>query len=890
MQLEFLFGLSALLAILVGSVCGALAYRQVGQLRTDLAVLANKIAQQSDGKSVSSDTPTRDLGETLPSPFSPSDATSTSSPQRTEETQLSPEPRLSSPRQISGGPSPTPTEEGLAFAREHLREHWMAWLGGTCLGLAGIFMVTYSIEQGLLDPATRIVLSALTGMALWATAEILRRRLQEPASVFAAMAAGGSVTLFAAILAATHLYEFLSLDTAFFLLGVTALITMVLALFHGPLLAGLGILGAYVVPILVSTNSGNVEAALGYSAVVTASALLLFNFVSRAWLWWGTLLGAMSWWLLSLGASEPVLVRGWYLFVIGYLFAAIPHFDFFLQRTTDLKPPANVVSSYIRSAFNTEQANTHAFTLLITFLLLASAAAFSIYLEAQYQALILRWMPLLILTLLVARRHEALVLAAWCAVITTLAAWLSVHIDAIDGRLYLDTLAENSSQFFLYLTTIAAVVSTVGLWNYGTGRSQHTWVSLALVTPVLSLLTGYLISEPQPDTWALLLFIAGFIYTAIACILINNPNRSHLIVWLFFAGNLAIASAIAIRFAPQTLTFALALQLVSLAWILRRFHFDLSWLIKVLTTILIVRLTVNPWLIGYSTEDHWSLWAYGGSTLCCLAALRLLHPRHNANVDTTNIAAWLEGAALHLAALTLWVELRYFLYDGDIFQSNFTALEAGLNTVLFGSITIVYIWRSRVSTKIGFLYRWFANLALTLACLNYLVILFATVFGFPWIHSEIGSTAIANLGLLFYAPPILLFLGLSKFDPPAFKSWTWGAAGFAAFVFINLQIRHLWNGSFYVFRDMANPELLTYSGVWLVVAVVTLSNGLRTKTRHWYPVGLAMLALVIAKIFLIDMADLTGLLRVASFLGLGLALIGLSFLHQKFSVSGRLST
>ena len=89
---------------------------------------------------------------------------------------------------------------------------------------------------------------------------------------------------------------------------------------------------------------------------------------------------------------------------------------------------------------------------------------------------------------------------------------------------------------------------------------------------------------------------------------------------------------------------------------------------------------------------------------------------------------------------------------------------------------------------------------------------------------------------------------------------------------------------------MANPELLTYSGVWLVVAVVTLSNGLRTKTRHWYPVGLAMLALVIAKIFLIDMADLTGLLRVASFLGLGLALLGLSFLHQKFSVAGRLST
>ena len=47
-----------------------------------------------------------------------------------------------------------------------------------------------------------------------------------------------------------------------------------------------------------------------------------------------------------------------------------------------------------------------------------------------------------------------------------------------------------------------------------------------------------------------------------------------------------------------------------------------------------------------------------------------------------------------------------------------------------------------------------------------------------------------------------------------------------------------------------------------------------------------MLALVIAKIFIVDMADLVGLMRVASFLGLGLSLLGLAFLHQRFSPSG----
>ena len=39
---------------------------------------------------------------------------------------------------------------------------------------------------------------------------------------------------------------------------------------------------------------------------------------------------------------------------------------------------------------------------------------------------------------------------------------------------------------------------------------------------------------------------------------------------------------------------------------------------------------------------------------------------------------------------------------------------------------------------------------------------------------------------------------------------------------------------------------------------------------------------MIAKLFLVDMADLDGMLRVASFMGLGLSLLGLAYLYQKF--------
>jgi uncharacterized membrane protein len=46
---------------------------------------------------------------------------------------------------------------------------------------------------------------------------------------------------------------------------------------------------------------------------------------------------------------------------------------------------------------------------------------------------------------------------------------------------------------------------------------------------------------------------------------------------------------------------------------------------------------------------------------------------------------------------------------------------------------------------------------------------------------------------------------------------------------------------------------------------------------------MAGIALTVAKVFLIDMAGLSGLLRVAAFLGLGLALAALAWLDRRIA-------
>jgi uncharacterized membrane protein len=203
-------------------------------------------------------------------------------------------------------------------------------------------------------------------------------------------------------------------------------------------------------------------------------------------------------------------------------------------------------------------------------------------------------------------------------------------------------------------------------------------------------------------------------------------------------------------------------------------------------------------------------------------------------------------------------------------------------------IGISYFLRSRASTNIAGLYRWFSNAALLLAGFNYLIILLVSLFGLHWIHGDVSPRPIFNQGLLYYAVPVAVAWGVYQFGAPSYRRWARLVAGAGAFVFINIEIRHLWTGSFdiYHFGGFSNGELLTYSATWLICAIMLLITGMRRSMVHWYPIGLAMLALVIAKIFIVDMADLVGLMRVASFLGLGLSLLGLAFLHQRFAPSG----
>ena len=173
---------------------------------------------------------------------------------------------------------------------ERFGTQWTVWVGGVALALGGFFLVRYSIEQGWFGPGMRIILGGLFALALIAAGEWARRKENlsgigglPAAHIPSILTAAGTAVAYADIWAAFALYNFIGAATAFVLLGIVALATLAAALMHGPALAGLGLVGAYVTPLIVSTGQANYWALYIYLAVVTAAAFVLAR--ARMWRW-----------------------------------------------------------------------------------------------------------------------------------------------------------------------------------------------------------------------------------------------------------------------------------------------------------------------------------------------------------------------------------------------------------------------------------------------------------------------------------------------------------------------------------------------------------------------------------------------------------------------------
>jgi len=77
-----------------------------------------------------------------------------------------------------------------------------------------------------------------------------------------------------------------------------------------------------------------------------------------------------------------------------------------------------------------------------------------------------------------------------------------------------------------------------------------------------------------------------------------------------------------------------------------------------------------------------------------------------------------------------------------------------------------------------------------------------------------------------------------------------------------------------------------YSALWMIYGAVALVIGFWKRLAFLRWQALALIAITIGKVFLYDLSNLSGALRVLSFIGLGVLLMAISFMYQKGWLKG----
>ena len=170
--------------------------------------------------------------------------------------------------------------------------NWLAIIGALTLALGIGFFLKLSFDNNWIGDTGRILLGLGAGATLLGLGEFTKRR----APIWSqAVTAGGAATIYMSIYAAYVLYELIRPDAAFYALGGVVWLAGILAVRYDSRVIGfLGIIGAFIAPVLLGPELPDVRLVLPYIAVVDLGILGVASV--RNWRWF-----TISGWIGSYG-------------------------------------------------------------------------------------------------------------------------------------------------------------------------------------------------------------------------------------------------------------------------------------------------------------------------------------------------------------------------------------------------------------------------------------------------------------------------------------------------------------------------------------------------------------------------------------------------------------
>jgi uncharacterized membrane protein len=745
-------------------------------------------------------------------------------------------------------------------------------VGALAVVLAGWFLVRYSIEQGLLSPTVRVILAALLGAAALVTGEALRSR---SAGVARALVAAGVAILYGALYSACRLYEMVSPGGGAALgIALTAL-AIGLSLRHGQPVAWLGLVGGSIMPVIVGTGQPNEPMLFGYLALLSFGVLALLRM--RGWwaLGYGVLAVAVFWvaiWRIELDLAATRPYRGG--FAAAYLLAVAAGF---------------VVAEWRRL---TSDNGVPPLAGLLLPVALATTAALMLLVLAGHEQAPVTWLCLAGLGLACMALARLQPGRQWLALIGPAASllgviqwWARVGLGApgvpAAAAGYLPT-----AIVFGCLWAIAALACLRGAARPSFWAALSGAAAIAFALAVVAAL-----DRDDRLVGGLVLLVIAAAYAAAAFAIARQRTSGTKgeeglddavgIVAVTAAGFVALCFAL--LFGRQWLTIALALELAAVAWIASRFGLAmLRHACTAIAAVVAVRLLLNPAIFSYPLEPipivNWILYTYGiaaGAFWVASHCLKLA--REDALTTALDIGILAFGFAL------LSLEVHSLFHPTDLAATQVSFLERAWLGVVWSSFALALLVLHRLSPRPVLAWAWYV--AASLATL--LVVGGGVLVANPLVvAADVGGLPIVNGLIPAYGVPALIALACAGIavrigDRPAALA-ALACAVVLAFVFVSLEIRHLFGRALdRPLADMGAAELYSYSAVWLTFGAVLLVIGIIRRMDVLRYASALVLAVTVAKVFVIDTSGLPDLWRVVSFLGLGMVLLGLGYLYSR---------
>jgi uncharacterized membrane protein len=768
---------------------------------------------------------------------------------------------------------------------ERFGTRWIVWVGGVALALGGIFLVRYTIQQGLIGPSVRIALGALLAIALVAVGEWTRRgeRLARvpglpSADIPSILTAAGTTVAYATVYAAYALYGFLPPSAAFILLGLVALSTLAAALLHGPALAGLGVVGAFVAPLLVASTAPDYWSLYIYIAVVTGAAFALAR--ARLWPWLAiTAIAFGALWTLPGANGYPVEAIGAHVFnaVVGYALAAT-----FIVCGLAYGPPA-IPGTVDRLS-----------TLALAIYLLV--AALLVLVSRHDPTAFTGFVVLTVATVAIAWRAESAAGAVAAAAIlaaAVMADWVvQMNFSQLMAPAGPTAPAFGEPQRYDYGTHLllaagwAAMFGVAGFLAQGRSTralSPMLWGASAVFAPLAMLIALYYriagLDRSLPFAGFALLLAAIFA-VATETLVRRQPRPGLMASSAMFATGTLAALALALTFALEQgwLTVGLALMAPAAAWVAEKRPLPwLRWLAAIMVSVTVARIGYEPRIVGAALGTapifNWLLYGYGVPALAFWIGGYLLRRRAD---DLP--ARLVDAGAILLTVLLAIVEIRHYASGGDIYREQSGIMEVALY-VNFGLAMTIGL--ERVRGRTGSIVHNVGALIIAAATLLAIVFDLANVARFEYF--PVGGKFI-NVILLAYGLPAVLAIALALIArttrPIAYRAVAAITAVGLALFFLTLQTRRLFHGPI-LWGPVTDSEQYAYSMVWLAFGILLLAAGFTLRSQPARYLALGVVALTIAKVFIIDTASVTGIYRALSVIGLGVVLLGIGWFYQR---------